>query len=411
MWNYTPHVAPDSFKGPQTDPQGPPEQPVSHTQDGKPIFATPVYDRLFTNITKEMMSFSDLKFPEEEELFPTRQVVYDFLVSHAKDLRRYIKFSTQVQDVRLLQYEGRDNWMVKTKNLLTGYISQAQYDAVVVANGHHQVPYIPEITGLSEWARANPGSISHVKDYKTPGPFAGKKLLIIGAGPSGVDVAEQLASVTSEILLSVRSEAFRPTHKATEVSPVREFISKDHSVQFEDGRLEMDIDAVLFCTGYLYSFPFLKSLDPPVVTDGMRVLGLYKQLFRSANPTLAFSALPVKATPFQISEFQAAAFARVWSGRLELPTTEKMDEEEAMSVEEHPQLKFHDLGYLQPGYMKELWDWCNTAKHKSVGKLPQLWDERVLWIAKNFQGLRIAYSAHPGATSPENLGFEFQTPN
>ncbi len=39
---------------------------------------------------------------------------------------------------------------------------------------------------------------------------------------------------------------------------------KDSGVVFEDGTVEENIDAVVFCTGYKTKYPFL----PPALTDG-----------------------------------------------------------------------------------------------------------------------------------------------
>jgi hypothetical protein len=103
-----------------------------------------------------------------------------------------------------------------------------------------------------------------------------------------------------------------------------EFLVEERGVRFEGGRIEKDIDAVIYCTGYLYSYPFLKMLDPPIITTGHRVAGLYRQIFNIVYPTLAFTALQKKIIPFPLSEVQAAAIAKVWTNKLYLPEREEM---------------------------------------------------------------------------------------
>jgi len=51
------------------------------------------------------------------------------------------------------------------KNLKTEEVSVSLFDAVIVANGHYNDPYVPKILGIREWNAAYPGSISHSKFY------------------------------------------------------------------------------------------------------------------------------------------------------------------------------------------------------------------------------------------------------
>ena len=70
-----------------------------------------------------------------------------------------------------------------------GEEKEDEFDVVVVANGHYEVPAVPgeaEVPGLG----AFPGQVSHSKDYDTPAPFEQKRVLIIGSrwGPRGKGV-------------------------------------------------------------------------------------------------------------------------------------------------------------------------------------------------------------------------------
>ena len=78
-----------------------------------------------------------------------------------------------------------------------------------------------------------------------------------------------------------------------------------------------DVDAILFCTGYHYRFPFL----PPalaMVRDNS-VWGLYRQLVSIEHPTLAFVGLPFRIVPFPFFQRQARWFARLLAGDFPLP--------------------------------------------------------------------------------------------
>lgn len=56
----------------------------------------------------------------------------------------------------------------------TDYWWKEYFDAVVVANGHYTVPYVPDIKGLDEFGKRNPGSVIHTKAYRGRDAFRGK---------------------------------------------------------------------------------------------------------------------------------------------------------------------------------------------------------------------------------------------
>ena len=48
------------------------------------------------------------------------------------------------------------------------------YDAVVVAGGHYDLPYVPDIGGLAAWKENYPGAVTHSKSYRRPDSFKDK---------------------------------------------------------------------------------------------------------------------------------------------------------------------------------------------------------------------------------------------
>jgi hypothetical protein len=64
------------------------------------------------------------------------------------------------------------------------YSGSQQFDAVVVATGRFNAPYIPPISGLSEWSKRFPGRISHSRQYRRPEPYTNETILIVGAAVS-----------------------------------------------------------------------------------------------------------------------------------------------------------------------------------------------------------------------------------
>ena len=121
-------------------------------------------------------------------------------------------------------------------------------------------------------------------------------------------------------------------------------LTPDGFALFPDGQRLGPVHAVIYCTGYLYTFPFLmeaggsgdisaaepeedkggQSMPPlfPSVID-QRVGPLYLQMFPPGlGPSLSFVGLPWKAVPFPMQEMQAKLVARALSGRVQLPSPE-----------------------------------------------------------------------------------------
>ncbi|KAK0720066.1 hypothetical protein B0H67DRAFT_483504 [Lasiosphaeris hirsuta] len=409
VWNYSKNPSP-TLHVPQVSAHTEPDPPL-RPEDTPPIFPSPMYQLLHTNIPRNLMRFSDLAFPQDSLIYPSRELVQEYLVTYAKDLRYLIKFSRQVQDVRLRETEGNDQWDVDTLSVETGEITTAAYDAVVVASGHYALTYLPDLKNIGEFHKAHPGVVSHAKLYRTPEAFASKKVVVVGNAASGLDIAAQISRVCQKpLLLSVRtatppeSLAFAD---AEEVPVIDEFLVSERGIKFQDGRIEKDIDAVIFATGYLFTFPFLTSLKPPRVTNGRRVFGLYQDLFDIDHPTLVFPGLPIKVVPFSLAESQAAIFSRTWANLLRLPSTAAMrswEEEEAKKRGSafHVWPKGGDAEYI------------NTV-HKLIlqsggpGKTPPYWNGELAWERKICFDAKLKFEIEGRkAKSLEELGFKYE---
>ncbi len=220
------------------------------------------------------------------------------------------------------------------------------YDAVIIANGHYSQCNVPVIPGLKCWGLRKdaagdvheeyPSRIIHAKSWRHP-PRQKWKILIIGAGISGCDIAWLIATSAagSKVLLSSRKTgtgAVPPVeHENIElVHEVEVFIDplragKERTVKFADGRVESEIDLVIFATGYSYTFPFLSEEDFPdlVMKHENRVQGLWQHMIHHDEPTLSFLGIPSRIVPFPFAEAQSAVVARFLAGRLELPGYEE----------------------------------------------------------------------------------------
>jgi cation diffusion facilitator CzcD-associated flavoprotein CzcO len=81
-------------------------------------------------------------------------------------------------------------------------LSEGTVDAerVVIATGYANVPYLPD------WSGEFAGTIVHSAEYRNPAPFAERRVLVVGAGNSGAEIAVDLANGgAAEVMLAVRT--------------------------------------------------------------------------------------------------------------------------------------------------------------------------------------------------------------
>ncbi|KAH6641597.1 hypothetical protein F5144DRAFT_564122 [Chaetomium tenue] len=409
VWNYSPKPS-ETVHVPQTSPYCPPDPPLPREGEEAPVFPSPMYEVLHTNIPRDLMEYSDLPMKEDTLIFPSRQDIQEYVVEYANEIRHLIQFSTQVKDVRLRVVDGKDQWDVDTACLLTGKATSATYDAVVVVSGHYTAVYIPDTKGAREFHKAHPGLISHSKHYRTAEQFTGKKVVVVGNAASGLDIAAQINHVCKKpLLLSVRS----PTSQANldycgaeEVPVIEEFLPEGRGVRFQDGRIEKDIDAIIYATGYLFSFPFLRSLEPPVVTQGNRVHNTYQHLFHIDHPTLVFTRLPIKVIPFALSESQAAVFSRTWANLLPLPSVKEMRQWEVEEAERRGP-KYHVWPEGADGeYINQTHD--RIKRSGTPGKESPHWSPELLWQRQIYAKAKLQFEVQGRkARSLEELGFGY----
>ncbi|PSR94357.1 hypothetical protein BD289DRAFT_427744 [Coniella lustricola] len=428
VWFYSPQPS-TTLRVPQTSAFAPPSPPL---RSQPPVFPSPMYELLNTNIPWTLMKYGDKPFPEDSVIFPPRQAVQDYLVDYAQEIRHLIKFSTTVKDVKLHRHpSGKDQWTIETQNLLdpSSYSSFATFDAVVVASGHYALPYIPSVPNIATFHDTHPSIISHAKSYRSPVPFTSQRVLVVGNAASGLDIASQISHhATPPLFLS----AHEPTPDdqlaripgCVQVPAIAEYLPHQCGVRFADGRVETNLDAIVYCTGYFFTFPFFNNaaatLTPPglVTEDGRRVYGLYKHLFHIDHPTLVFPGLPIRVVPFPVSEAQAAVFARVWANQLLLPSKLEMAQWEANEAEAarergsgfHVFPKGGDAAYLD-----EFHAWAVRAEAGSgqkKGKEPPVWSAEQKWQRASYVEAKLKFEmTGRTAKSLAELGFVYTPPS
>lgn len=146
-----------------------------------------VYPYLETNVDAIPMSFSQEPIPALRSELSVAKHGEDTPFRHHSVIRKYISelvsrrgyeglvaYNTTVE---LAEKEG-DEWrLVLRRNGGEGRRDEwweERFDAVVVANGHYHVPYIPRIEGLDAFEAARPGSVKHSKMFRGRDSYRGK---------------------------------------------------------------------------------------------------------------------------------------------------------------------------------------------------------------------------------------------
>jgi cation diffusion facilitator CzcD-associated flavoprotein CzcO len=455
LWNHTDETEGDGYwKVPSTDPYVDSEKPVSLEEksklsgideetfgkDGKYVFVSPMYDHLETNIPKNMMCFSDFDFPNEVPVYPGHRSVKLYLWAYATEVNYLIRFGTQVTKVEMVPPAGQgleqERWKVESVSLVNDMNGEKAskpepvtrtYDAVVICSGHFSAPYIPDIPGISSWSNQHPSTVTHSKYYRHPSTYAGKTVLVIGSSASGVDIAAHLSEAADKVILSQRADtaSFTQTmladYAVQVVGEIQEFDPDSRSIRFKDGSPTIHgIDNVVFCTGYLYTLPFINNNDSAIeeklVNSGTMIHGTYEHIFLAKHPTLGFMAINQRIVPFPVAEIQACVLARLYSGRLVIPSLEEMQAWERGVMEEMGEEDFPLLQFPRDAdYMDEMLKWAATATPKETGEeeeLPKGWGPKERWWRSKFPLIRGAFGKlgedRFNVRTIEDLGFVYE---
>jgi len=150
---------------------------------------SPVYASAHLISSKPFTQFPDFPMPDSWPDYPHHSQILAYLERYADHfaLREHIWFGTEVTRVVPAE-DGR--WDVTISGARGGGSDRTQrYAAVVVANGHNWSPKIPSYEGQGDFA----GEIIHASAYKDPAQLRGRRVLVIGAGNTGCDIAVDAA--------------------------------------------------------------------------------------------------------------------------------------------------------------------------------------------------------------------------
>ena len=331
------------------------------------------YETLEINTSCPRMAYSDFPMPESYPDYAMHDQVRDYFEAYVDHFgfRDTITFNTKVEHVAR---SATGTWIVRTSGPAGQVVRE--YDAVLVANGHHWDARWPEPAYPGVFG----GEQMHSHDYRSGDDLRGRHVVVVGMGNSALDIAVEAARVARSSTISARrgqwvlkkhllgrpsdqvalpgwmpwwvtatrlelgaflsGNAFKqgvpkPEHRPGQSHPVQSATFRDlvregkitprpaidrlgrRSVHFADGT-EATADLIVWATGYRVTFPFL---DESLVAARDNDLPLWKRMVHPDLPGLWFIGLvQAVGAVMPIAEAQSQWAAEMLTGRYELPS-------------------------------------------------------------------------------------------
>jgi hypothetical protein len=327
---------------------------------------SPVYDSAHFISSKTQSHYHDFPMPESYPDYPSHRQILAYMRSFADafGLREHIHFNTGVSRAT----RTPAGWRVETTD------GKAQeYSALICATGTNWHPVMPTYPGTFT------GEMRHSNTYRSISEFAGKRVLVVGAGNSGVDIACDAAQGAALAAISMRrgyhfipkhifgipSDEFaasgphlpmwltqrvfawmirlihgkpsrfglkEPDHKLFETHPILntqllhylahgDITPKPDIARFEGKTVHFTdgssdtFDLVLCATGFTWSIPYL---EPKHIAWKSGRPDLYMNLFSRADPALyALGYMETNGGAYKLFDEMADFIARAIKARAE----------------------------------------------------------------------------------------------
>ncbi len=157
----------------------------------RPVGSWPhYYDSLRLFSPAAFSSMRGLTFSGERERYPARDEVVEYLEQYAETIPVEIQTGSRVMTVR---QHDRDFTVVTADG------RQLRAAGIVAASGSFLNPYRPIFPGQDSFT----GEWLHVAEYRNPAPYVGMRAVVVGAGDSAAQVANELATV-AEVTVAAR---------------------------------------------------------------------------------------------------------------------------------------------------------------------------------------------------------------
>lgn len=324
-------------------------------EHGEPLNAS-MYRYLWTNGPKEGLEFADYSFEEhfgrQIPSYPPRAVLRDYIEGRVKkagvrdQIRfqhtvRRVTFDDSTQKFTLVAFDhGHDREVVE------------EFDWVVVASGHFSVPNAPEFPGFNRFN----GRILHAHDFRDAREFTGKDVVLVGTSYSAEDVGSQCWKYGANSL----TVAYRTAPMGFDWPDnwdERPLIThvEGRTIHFGDGSSK-EADAIILCTGYQHSFPFLPDDLRLRTKNRLATADLWKGVVWAHNPKLFYVGMQDQWFTFNMFDAQAWYIRDIVLGRITVPRTAEERQADARAREEAEDALADDFEAItyQGEYVREL---------------------------------------------------------
>ena len=150
------------------------------------------HPQLHLNTHRDLSALPGVAFPAGTPAFPHRSAIIRHLNEFRAMHRLPVEFGVSVDEIA---FDG-DHWLVQTS------AGPRLAHHVIIATGRDRQPFIPAWKGMKAFA----GRVIHSAEFGDANDYAGRKILVVGAGNSGFDALNHLAQVdTAQIWLSARN--------------------------------------------------------------------------------------------------------------------------------------------------------------------------------------------------------------
>jgi len=172
------------------------------------------YDALRLHTIRRFSGLAHYPIPSDRPRYLSKDDYAGYLQDYARACELDVALDTAVLSVRPREVCGTRQWEIVTPS------QTLQARAVVMATGLYAEPRVPEALNSEAYA----GTFLHASGYRNAAPFAGQRVVVVGLGNSGAEIAADLARhAVQSVCVAVRSSPPIVPREMMGVIPVQLF--------------------------------------------------------------------------------------------------------------------------------------------------------------------------------------------
>ncbi|KAK3139493.1 hypothetical protein QOZ80_5AG0384130 [Eleusine coracana subsp. coracana] len=157
------------------------------------------YDRLKLHLPKEFCELPHMPYPSDTPTYIPKEQFVRYVDAYIEHFNICPKYRTLVQSSK---YDEASNcWVIMAHDQVSGLVIEYAARFLVVATGENSEGNIPKIPGIHDFH----GEVIHSSSYKSWNHYGGKRVLVIGCGNSGMEIAYDLAGNGVDTSIVIRS--------------------------------------------------------------------------------------------------------------------------------------------------------------------------------------------------------------